>query len=24
LHRGQLWYCSPAHLEQGPNDTRQG
>lgn len=24
LHRGQLWYCSPAHLEQGPNDTRKG
>ena len=20
LHRGNQWYCSPAHLEQGPKD----
>ena len=24
LHRGQLWFCSAAHLEQGPGDNRQG
>ncbi|WP_442112203.1 PP0621 family protein [Pseudomonas sp. NUPR-001] len=22
LHRGSQWYCSQAHLEQGPGDKR--
>ena len=22
LHRGNEWYCSTAHLEQGPSDKR--
>ncbi|MGE8410198.1 MAG: PP0621 family protein [Pseudomonas sp.] len=22
LHRGNEWYCSPAHLEHGPSDKR--